>query len=377
MDWLERQFELSRGLEGKNLRAMEGLRGFAVALVFLVHFVSVTKTMVHHTAGTSSLSQTVHAIGNAGVDLFFVLSGYLIYGALINKPSPYLAFLRRRVLRIYPVFLVTLAIYLLLSWLSPQTSKLPKEWGDALLYIMENLLLLPGMTDIKPVITVAWSLSYEMFYYLLVPVVVAALQLRTWQPSQRIYFFLALNVACLVGFGLFGGHIRLVMFIAGILLYDLLKMERGPGPSTVLSLLLLLLGFTFKAMEASLTGALGTEICLQIAFFALCWACFASPNSGIGLRFSWTPLRWLGNMSYSYYLLHGLALVLMAKVLTPLLPAQGLSPWSLLPLLPFAFGVTLLPSAAMFILVERPLSLKSAGRTRTDTGAIAMNPSGA
>ncbi len=131
--------------------------------------------LVRHTAGTKALIEGVHSVGNTGVDLFFVLSGYLIYGALINKASPYLRFMLRRVLRIYPVFLVMMAIYLLLCWAFPQNSKLPARVDDAVIYVAQNLLLLPGMTGIKPLITVAWSLSYEMFYYLLAPVVIALL----------------------------------------------------------------------------------------------------------------------------------------------------------------------------------------------------------
>jgi exopolysaccharide production protein ExoZ len=63
-------------------------------------------------------------------------------------------------------------------------------------------------------------------------------------------------------------------------------------------------------------------------------------------------MRRLGNMSYSYYLIHGLAL----KAAFMVLPSSQM----FLVLLPLAFALTLIPSMALFLLVERPLSLAPA-----------------
>jgi peptidoglycan/LPS O-acetylase OafA/YrhL len=69
-------------------------------------------------------------------------------------------------------------------------------------------------------------------------------------------------------------------------------------------------------------------------------------------------MRWLGNMSYSYYLVHGLTLkaafVMAAKVVPP--AAHG--PLFMAGLLPLMFAATLIPSGVLFVLVERPFSLK-------------------
>ena len=73
--------------------------------------------------------------------------------------------------------------------------------------------------------------------------------------------------------------------------------------------------------------------------------------------FSWTPLRWLGNMSYSYYLIHGLTLKAAFKVVAVILPATAGGAWVFWALLAPAFGLTLLTSAALFLAVEQPLSL--------------------
>lgn len=80
--WLARRFELSRGAGAEgNLLAMEGLRGVAVTLVSGVHFATLAQTWIG-TAWERNLPGVMHTVGHAGVDLFFVLSGFLIYGHL-------------------------------------------------------------------------------------------------------------------------------------------------------------------------------------------------------------------------------------------------------------------------------------------------------
>ena len=80
--------------------------------------------------------------------------------------------------------------------------------------------------------------------------------------------------------------------------------------------------------------------------------------------FSWTPLRWLGNMSYSYYLLHGLTLKAAFLVLAVALPkttSHGEIFWALLPIM---FAITLIPTAGLFLAIERPFSALKVGSTR-------------
>jgi len=73
--------------------------------------------------------------------------------------------------------------------------------------------------------------------------------------------------------------------------------------------------------------------------------------------FSSTPLRWLGNMSYSYYLAHGLALNGLRLAAGRILPPDGGSTVVFAILLPAALLLTLAVSAALFVAVEKPLSL--------------------
>jgi exopolysaccharide production protein ExoZ len=189
LEWLTQRFELSRGGGAHNVRPMEGLRGFAVFLVFLVHYVTLVKPWIATESSLLAFSSTLHTIGNTGVDLFFVLSGYLIYGSLISRPQNFVRFMSRRVERIYPAFIAVFIIYVLLSFNFPAENKIPIPAYEGMIYLVQNFLLLPGLFPIEPMITVAWSLSYEMFYYLAIPLVIVIFRLRDSSVILRVSFF--------------------------------------------------------------------------------------------------------------------------------------------------------------------------------------------
>src|SRR5438046_5639978 len=111
--------EVDRSLERGHILALDGLRGIAILLVVFSHFVS----NLHLTA--SGIAYVPIALGHAGwtgVDLFFVLSGFLITGILVDaRGSPYYfkAFYARRALRILPAYYgFLLVIFVLLPMLN-------------------------------------------------------------------------------------------------------------------------------------------------------------------------------------------------------------------------------------------------------------------
>lgn len=355
---LAQLFELGRGGEAANMRPMEGLRGFAVFLVFLVHFATLIKPWILKHPALQAFAEMLHSIGNTGVDLFFVLSGYLIYGSLIARPQPFVSFMSRRIRRIYPAFAVVFALYIALSALFPAENKIPGPATAALWYLLQNFLLLPGIFDIEPMITVAWSLSYELFYYLSIPLLIVACGLRERSPAQRIAFFAALTVLTLVYCAMYGGHVRLIMFLSGVLLHEVMQHVRSPAPSGWAGGLALLAGLLVTLLPLRGTAGHALEIgVLFIAFFILCLTCFRDPGRWLPTAFSWTPLRWLGNMSYSYYLLHGLALKAAFFVLAAIVPTTVNGHAMFWLMLPAMFVLTLVPSAVLFAVVEKPLSL--------------------
>jgi exopolysaccharide production protein ExoZ len=74
--------------------------------------------------------------------------------------------------------------------------------------------------------------------------------------------------------------------------------------------------------------------------------------------FSWSPLRYLGNMSYSYYLIHGLALHAVAVIAYSIVPEGHPSLRVFLLAMPPGFAMTWLASSCLFLLLENPISLR-------------------
>lgn len=230
MNWLVNHFELSRG-GAANVKPMEGLRGFAVFLVFLVHYV-VVKPWIQDESNTIAIANALQTIWNSGVDLFFVLSGFLIYGSLISRKQTYSKFIYRRIERIYPTFTVVFLLYVCLSFIFRSESKIPINAREAAIYLVQNFLLLPGLVPIEPMITVAWSRD-EMFYYLAIPIAIKVLQLQERSPLFRAAFFALFALLSIAYCAAYGGHVRLVMFISGIVRSEAISVgEASPKPSS-------------------------------------------------------------------------------------------------------------------------------------------------
>jgi peptidoglycan/LPS O-acetylase OafA/YrhL len=355
-NWIHDTFEISHA--GHNaIRSMEGIRGFAVFLVFLVHYVTLIEPWLSRASLTHEIAKNIHSIGNIGVDLFFVLSGYLIYGMLIKKPTEFRKYLYRRIQRIYPTFTVVFAVYLILSLVFTAESKIPGDWKSGLIFVIQNYLLLPGLFDIQPIITVAWSLSYEFFYYLLIPLLISTLKLRNWPRRYRTLLFFSASLLLFYYFYYQSGPIRLLMFISGIVLYEVVTggFLKNIPPLGLLALILAIISIpvsNYYTVNIAIKYLL-----LYSLFFIFCLECFSTAGFTNRL-FSLAYLRWLGNMSYSYYLIHGLCLKALFMALPKILPASHggeLIFWILI--IP-SFVLTLLPATALFYWVEKPFSLQ-------------------
>jgi peptidoglycan/LPS O-acetylase OafA/YrhL len=315
------------------------------------------------------IAAAIGSVGNTGVDLFFVLSGYLIYRLLLARRTGYLAFVRRRIERIYPAFASVLLLYLLLSWAVPAENKLPLEPLAATRCVLENFLLLPGIFPLSLIISVAWSLSYEFLFYLTVPVVIAVLTLRRWPTTYRVALWCVLLAAALATPAV-SGYLRITMFFWGILLADL------PAVGGRRTWTLLGIGGLLGAVVSTLlfdqsdAPASWRYVVLGASLACLCEAAFTRATP-LRQLFSCTPLRWLGNISYSYYLVHGLTLKFLFAALALVLPPTGGAAFMLPALLVPAFLVTLVPSITLYLLIEKPLSLD---RSRRNVRAPQGNP---
>jgi peptidoglycan/LPS O-acetylase OafA/YrhL len=173
-----------------HLPVLDGLRGAAMLLVFLNHAIAGPLK-----AATAPVDVAVRTIADAGwiaVDLFFVLSGFLITGILLDtkgQPGWWQNFVARRALRIFPAYygaLVVVFVVLpgLVRWSNPEFTTLQSNqawyWGYAV-----NVLVALTHGRGAPLYTAHfWSLAIEEQFYLVWPLVV-------WAATSRALLRLA------------------------------------------------------------------------------------------------------------------------------------------------------------------------------------------
>jgi exopolysaccharide production protein ExoZ len=281
-------------------------------------------------------------------------------------------FIRRRIQRIYPPFLTVFIVYLILFQIFPEKSKLPESPRHAFGLIIANVLLLPGIFNIPALVTVAWSLSYEFFFYLTMPAIVFLTGMYHWRRDRRVALIVTGSVLFYaVCWWASVIHVRLLMFSAGALLYEaksstwlLNRLSRG---GEIFSAALFVAGvaasglFTPPLVNMFDSRSLNIRILpLLVSMWLLTLFCFHFPGR-LQKVFSYTPLRYWGNISYSYYLCHGMVLhglvVLYRQIPVQFQPHGSFAFWLIAPI---ALAVTIAGGAVLFLLVERPMSLSTA-----------------
>jgi len=145
-------------VQGERISELDGLRGIAVLLVVAWHYLDVWHCWYF----------LPFRLGWSGVDLFFVLSGCLIGGILLdhrNRQSYFKPFYGRRVHRIFPLYYLWIAIFLLghLPTAKPR-------W--CYLLFAQNLFQSPNVLWESPWIGHTWSLAVEEQFYLIAPLLI-------------------------------------------------------------------------------------------------------------------------------------------------------------------------------------------------------------
>ena len=313
-----------------HLPALDGLRGVAVLLVMVCHFTPELPVRTH----LANLMARYGELGWVGVDMFFVLSGFLITRILFasrSDPRYFANFYVRRVLRIFPLYYLSLfAVFVLLPAFTraapPEPAAEHQLWlwtytANLLVARRREWLFLTPDADLNHF----WSLAIEEQFYLFWPLVVARL------TRPRLFALAALGLAAspllrLALQQLFGAApmtlytltpCRLDGLLAGAALaaaFDTPALWRRVRPLAAPALGLAALGLAAVVVVAgpspiSRVMAVPGYFFVSCLFAALLALVLAAPDGRLARALRGRALATVGKYSYGLYVLHRIGVV--------------------------------------------------------------------
>lgn len=311
-------------MRDRNIEIIQALRGLAVLGVVLFHTLAIERKY----AGDSWLPG-FFGFGELGVDLFFVISGFIMVTITHSRfagAGDFARFLYSRVTRIYPTYWFYFFLLLPVVLVRP-------EWVNASqghqVDIISSFLLLPS--EQLPILLVAWSLIHELWFYLVFALLLLVVS------RQRLLFALLLWALVVAAANVLANPMTLspglrialhpltLEFIFGAL--AALAVRAGFG--TAMRPALLRLGGLVAicaAVLAYLSGYPKDHLLIRALLFGSSYAaillcCVALERRGAlaAPRF----LRWLGDASYTVYLSHVLVISVIGRVWLAIGPQAG------------------------------------------------------
>jgi len=335
------------GSSGQTLISLQVLRAIAALLVVVYHAGKAT---------ADTISGLPLSAGRYGVDIFFVISAFVMIATTQDRPGM-TDFFRRRLLRVAPLywlFTILAAVFLLID---PSallyTAFSVKSLVLSLLFIPHENLGNPGVAT--PLFLIGWTLNFEMYFYLLLGIAMTVSQkYRAYLTGAVVVLVVLLRNAGLapgVVLDFYGSDIVLE-FVFGMVIAHLWLAGRLPSLPAPIAWAGLGLGiavpfvaeaFGLKGLDLVIFG--GSAVLSVVSALSLePWFRTSVPQ----------VLRRLGDASYSLYLIHIFVIVLFAQALA----ALGVFPQSITGGLVFVVTATFLSSLAAlycYRLIERPL----------------------
>ncbi len=337
-----------------HIPCLDGIRAMAALMVMLFHFVG------RH--GEPARLVQACVIGQTGVDLFFVLSGFLITRILLlSKDSPHFfsAFYARRALRIFPLYYAFLVLFFFLLPVLFREAIPPFSTQVWSWFYLQNIpATFVNFTSSGP--SHFWSLAVEEHFYFVWPLMIFLLSRRQFKcllvatllipPLLRLAFISH-------GIGVFYfTPTRMDSIGYGAVLAVLFTEEGSRKRWVVLLIRSMLVALPLLLLPAFARLSGSQQVWLQVAklslipafYFSLIGFSIMDPASQWLSRFFSIPLlRWLGKISYGLYVFHPTCADLVQR---------WLNPSSALVNLVASFGLTILVAYLSFRFFESPIT---------------------
>jgi len=292
----------------------------------------------------------VFGFGHAGVDFFFVLSGFIIYYVhhdQVGGPDHLGSYVWKRATRIYPIYWVIMLTVIALNLVAGDAGEMP--FG----YVAGSLALVPQGR--MPLLGVSWTLNHEVLFYALFAVAIVSRRigfavLVAWMVMTALRITLPDDHDWVVGFLLSPSHLEFVLGIGAAHLV-LRGGVRSPVAVAVTgAAAFLLLG---ALEDAGIVPAYGVEgRVLYGAASAILVLGLASAEQRRLIRIGPVP-SFIGDASYSIYLVHTIIIGLVAHALASAGVIRFIPGWiAMLIVVSSAVAV----ASAVHLWIERPLS---------------------
>jgi exopolysaccharide production protein ExoZ len=317
------------------------LRFFAAVAVVAFHALGVAPDgfKVPESAISFALSY-----GGRGVDLFFVISGFIIFYATHGAKLTPAEFLRRRLERIVPLYFFVIFAVTILAMTLPATFG-ASDWYTPR-HILKSLAFIAFTDGEMPVVYVGWSLEYEMYFYLTVALLMA-LTRDVWRNIVMIFSALAMvgripGVDAAFGNYAFLADPMILEFVLGVIVGSVFVNGRVSWPMPV-------------AAACAIAALLVTDPANRVIVSGVPSACLVAAAAFVSRKRidpSWPELALarLGDASYSIYLAQVQTVGLASTSIAGLIPA--IPP---LLLVIVTSGIVVALGLLLNILVERPL----------------------
>lgn len=335
-----------------RLHALDGLRAVAALIVVAYHlgWANVADALTQQ--GHLSWGRALAGLGASGVELFFVLSGVVLLRPYLRAGRPMRAgnYLARRVSRLYPPFaaawlLAGLTVWVMTVYPTWWDARVPAfAWGD---WLAQAAIVQAGGVSYN---FAWWSLTIEIGFYAVVPLLVAAL-VRLPKPSHRALLALAVVGAqatylAPMGNGLvhlawqFGTYAS--CFAAGVFLA-----AEDPAPAVATGAGLAGIGWV---VASAVAPTLNPHVGYGLAYFGLV-ATTMRTGTVLSKRLAAAPMVWLGERSYSLFLTHYSVIFLCNWGVSQFVPGKGLAFYAASRAL--AVPGALIVACVVFHLIER------------------------
>lgn len=350
---------------GRHIPQLDGVRGLAILIVTLYRF---SKELPTDTLA-GKFFHAWFSLGDRGVDLFFVLSGFLITGILVDAKGSknyFSHFFVRRSLRIFPLYFSALFLFVLIfQWVNPSRFAQAYEHQFYLWTYLTNVKMSWDNAWCFGYLDHFWSLSVEEHFYLCWPFILYFCSTRTslWLAGVGI----VVSTVSRIGFCALTDNgvapdvltiFRCDALLIGSVVALGMRSELGPRRLSAWAMPLFVVCCLLSAIALYFSTRLLT---VGHTLWPLMWACLlvwillSSPRSWLAWLFAILPLRRLGKYSYAMYVFQNPLIPLTAGVVTAQRFGDALSnrlAGHLLYML-VMFGLTFAVAVASWYLLER------------------------